>query len=230
MKPIIGITPSYGYNDNKFHISENYVKAIKQAGGIPILLFPSEEFPKFIDGIVLSGGGDIDPLLFGEEPLRNNGEISPLRDAFELQLAQTALERDVPILGVCRGMQIFAILSRGKIIQDIYSQTNSTLKHMQQAPRFYGTHTVFVKKDSQLHKICKKEHLVVNSFHHQAIASAGNDFVVSAKSADDIIEAIEHTKNAFAIGVQWHPEAMADVEQKMLFQSFIDKAKQMKNK
>ncbi len=224
MKPIIGITPSYGYEDCTFRIHEDYSQAILAAGGIPILLFPNDTFPDYVQGIVLSGGGDIDPLLFGEEPLRDNGEISPLRDTFELNLCRMALEKNIPLLGICRGMQILSIVSDGKILQDIYTQTNSKLKHIQKAPRFYGTHTVIIEESSMLYTICKQQKLTVNSYHHQGVSSPGNSFVACAKSTDGLIEAIEHVTNAFAIGVQWHPEAMKTPQHQALFVALVQKA------
>lgn len=224
MKPIIGITPSYSYEENTYQIRGTYVDAIKEAGGIPILLYPDDGFPDFVHGILFSGGGDIDPLLFGEEPIKDNGEISPLRDSFELPLCWEGLKRNIPMLGVCRGMQVFCTVSGGGILQDIYSQTQSTLKHMQNAPRFYGTHTIEVTEGTRLFSLLGKKSLPVNSFHHQAISSAGEGFRVCARSKDGLIEAIEHTKNSFILGVQWHPEAMNEPEQKSIFHGFIKAA------
>lgn len=224
MKPIIGITPSYSYEDSTFRIHEDYARAITAAGGTPILLFPSDSFPDYVQGIVLSGGGDLDPLLFGEEPLKENGEICPLRDEYELNLCRNALERNIPILGICRGMQILSIASGGKILQDIYAQTNSKLKHTQKAPRFYGTHTVEVVENSILYSIFQKQSVVVNSYHHQGISSAGDGFIPCGFCTDGLIEAIEHTKKLFAVGVQWHPEAMRVPEQQALFSALVQKA------
>lgn len=133
-KPIIGITPDYSYEKTRFKISEDYTNALLKAGGIPVLLFPGEEFPDFVDGILFTGGGDIDPLRFGEEPIRQNGQISPLRDEYELSLCKEAMKRDLPLFGVCRGMQIMNIAAGGGIYQDIEVQTGTTLKHSQQAP------------------------------------------------------------------------------------------------
>ena len=134
-KPIIGITPDYSYEKTRFKISQDYTQSILEAGGIPVLLFPNSTFPSFVDGILFSGGGDIDPLRFGEEPIRENGAISPIRDAYELALCRQALEIDFPIFGICRGMQIMNIAAGGSIYQDISVQTGSSLKHNQQAPR-----------------------------------------------------------------------------------------------
>ena len=224
MQPVIGITPDYDSINSRYKIHQDYVSAIIDVGGNPIMLFPKDTIPPFIDGIIFSGGGDIDPLLFAEEPLRESGEISPLRDNFELSLCKLALEKNIPILGICRGMQIMNIALGGTIYQDIRVQTNSTLKHSQQAPRSYGTHSIFVQENTLLSSLWEKPHTTVNTFHHQAVALPGDGFQVCARSQDGLIEAIEHTENSFAMGVQWHPEAMETEEQKKLFSAFLKAA------
>lgn len=226
MLPVIGITPDYDSISNKFRIHEDYVSAVIDAGGYPIMLFAQETIPTFIDGIIFSGGGDIDPLLFDEEPLKESGEISPLRDSFEISLCKLAIQNKLPILGICRGMQVLNIALGGTIYQDISVQTNSTLKHSQQAPRSYGTHSIEVKNHTLLSSLWEKEKTTVNSFHHQAVALLGDGFQICAKSQDGLTEAIEHTKNPFTLGVQWHPEAMKTKEQKKLFYAFIKAAKE----
>lgn len=221
MQPIIGITPDFDLSENKYKLHKDYASAIADAGGYPIMLLPQSPLPPFLDGVVFSGGGDIDPLLFDEEPLFQNGEISPLRDKFELALCNTVLQKNMPLLGICRGMQVLNIALGGTIYQDISAQTNSTLKHNQQAPRFHATHGITVLDDTLLSSLLKTTNTTVNSYHHQAVSSLGHDLRVCAKSKDDLIEAIEHTKNPFALGLQWHPEAMKAEEQKSLFIAFI---------
>lgn len=227
MGSVIGITPNYSYTEHCYKIHEDYFHAIQQAGGQPVLLAPNKEIPPYIQGLVFSGGGDVDPLLFGEEPLENNGEISPLRDSFELPLCKNALKASIPLLGICRGMQILALAAGSSIFQDIKSQTSSPLKHSQQAPRFHPTHYVDVAEGSRLYQLTGQKQLLVNSFHHQAVASPGADVLVSAKSADGLIEAIEHKSHPFAIGLQWHPEAMKDTAQKAIFQGFLNAASKL---
>ncbi len=225
MQPIIGITPDYDPTVHRYKIHEDYISAISSAGGCPILLFPHNEIPSFLDGIVFSGGGDIDPLLFGEEPLFQSGEISPVRDAFELSLCKQAMARDIPLLGICRGMQIINIALGGTIFQDISVQTNSKLKHSQQAPRDYATHSIFIEENSLLSALWEKETASVNSFHHQAVAFLGENLQASAKSRDGLTEALEHKEKPFVLGVQWHPEAMMHTtEQKKLFAAFLKAA------
>ncbi len=228
MKPVIGITPNYVHETGLFSLHRDYAAAIETAGGIPVLLFPSAEpetkpnaLPDFLDGILLSGGGDIDPLLFGEEPLRQNGEITPLRDSFELTLCRAALESGLPMFGICRGMQVMNIAAGGTIFQDIPTQTGSTLKHSQQAPRPHATHSVTPEENSLLAALWGKKNVAVNSFHHQAVARLGNGFSAAAHSTDGVIEAIERQNAAFALGVQWHPEAMKTQDQALLFSAFV---------
>ena len=223
-KPIIGISPNYSYETKEYSLHEDYVLAIEKAGGFPILLLPHQGLPDFLDGLLLTGGGDIDPLLFGEEPLLQNGEINPLRDAYEIKLCQEAFARNLPMLGICRGMQVMNIVTGGKIYQDIYAQTNTTLKHTQQAPRFYGTHSIFVEEHSLLASLWESKQTTVNTLHHQSCSVPGKGFKVIAKSADGLIEAIAHEDCAFAVGVQWHPEAMKTEEMGLLFSAFLKAA------
>jgi len=225
MRPVIGITPDYDSTSNRYKVHEDYISAVKDAGGYPVLLFQESLIPTFIDGIIFSGGGDIDPLLFNEEPLKQSGEISPLRDHFELALCTAALEKNIPLLGICRGMQVMNIALGGTIYQDVSVQTNSTLKHSQQAPRPYGTHSIWVQENTLLSSLWQnKEKTTVNSFHHQAVAQLGDGLQVCARSQDGLTEAIEHKTNSFVLGVQWHPEAMKTEEQKVLFSAFIKAA------
>lgn len=231
MKPVIGITPNYADGSGLYSLHRGYADAVAAAGGRPVLLFPSAApeppfLPDFLDGILFSGGGDIDPFLFGEEPLRECGEISPLRDSFELWLCRLALEKGLPLLGICRGMQVMNIAAGGSIYQDILAQTGSTLKHSQQAPRAHATHSVMPEENSLLAAIWGKKRIAVNSFHHQAAARLGDGFSVAARSPDGIVEAIERRDAPFALGVQWHPEAMKNEEQALLFSAFVRAAGQ----
>lgn len=224
LKPVIGIAPNYSYEKKEYSLHEDYVQAIEKAGGCPIILLPHQELPDFLDGLLLTGGGDIDPLLFGEEPLHQSGEINPLRDAYEMRICHEALEKDLPMLGICRGMQVMNIVKGGSIYQDIGVQAGTTLKHIQQAPRSYGTHSIFVEDGTLLTDLWENKRTVVNSLHHQSCSHLGEGFLASARSADGLVEAIEHEGCLFAVGVQWHPEAMKTEEMGLLFSAFLKAA------
>lgn len=223
-KPVIGIAPNYSYEKKEYSLHEDYVLAIEKAGGCPIILLPHQPLPDFLDGLLLTGGGDIDPLLFGEEPLHQSGEINPLRDAYEMRICHEALEKDLPMLGICRGMQVMNIVKGGRIYQDISVQAGTTLKHIQQAPRSYGTHSIFVEDHTLLTDLWENKRTRVNSQHHQSCSDLGEGFRVSARSADGLIEAIEQEGKRFAVGVQWHPEAMKTEEMGLLFSAFLQAA------
>ena len=224
IKPIIGISPNYSYDKKEYSLHEDYVLAIEKAGGCPIVLLPHQDLPEFLDGLMLTGGGDIDPLLFGEEPLHQSGEINPLRDAYEMRICQEALDKNLPMLGICRGMQVMNIVTGGGIYQDIGVQAGTTLKHIQQAPRSYGTHSIFVEDNTLLTDLWENKRTIVNTLHHQSCSKLGEGFIASARSADGLIEAIEHTGSLFAVGVQWHPEAMKTEEMGLLFNAFLKAA------
>lgn len=206
------MTPNITEDETTIKLNNKYCEAIWRSGGIPIIITYEpmivESILDITQGLLLTGGGDIDPLLFGKQPLRELGEICPIRDKIELDLCKIALKRNIAVLGICRGCQILTIASGGSIYQDIYSQHTTNIKHYQQAPRYYPTHTVELELNSKIISIYNKNTIEVNSFHHQAVSSVGNEMIISARSKDNIIEAIEHKNHKFALGVQWHPEAM----------------------
>lgn len=237
MKPIIGITPSKIEEDVSFGVNFTYCKAIEESGGIPIILSYTnlqdiDEILTHVDGILLTGGGDLDPLLFGEDPICQSGYISPTRDFFELVLCSEAIKRDIPILGICRGMQVMCVATGGKLYQDIQTQTKSSLKHRQEAPNYYPTHFVNIVYGSLLSLamgVTKDEtEITVNSMHHQCVKEVGEDFYVTALSSDGLIEAMEHSENRFALGVQWHPECMFEKSERHLnlFKLLVKKSKE----
>lgn len=229
MAPRIGITCGIDYAAQRIQVNADYVRAVQAAGGIPVLLPPVPGDPAAIlagvDGLLLTGGVDVDPVLFGEEPLRQNGEIQPDRDASEIPLCRLALETGVPVLGICRGHQVLAVAAGGSLYQDLPAQVPECLKHSQQAPRWHPTHALRIERHSRLGAMFGPE-LRVNSFHHQAVKGVPPGFAETARAPDGVNEAIEHPSHPFAIGVQWHPEAMWDREYNYnaLFRALVEAA------
>ncbi len=213
-RPIIGITGNF--NDGNCTVADGYIRSVLAGGGTPLIIPPYEEDEALqntldcIDGLLLTGGGDINPLFLKEEPLRQVGGINHRRDKQELLITRLAADRQIPILGICRGIQIMTAALGGKLYQDIYSQTDTPcIKHSQELDRSYPSHTVSIKEGSTLRSIFGNiDKLPVNSFHHQAVKEVAPGFRICAQANDGIIEAIESTEYKSMIGVQWHPECM----------------------
>lgn len=229
MKPFIGITSYTEGNGISYMVSSDNVDAITRAGGIPIIL-PYilakpvlDQIAQIIDGLYLTGGSDIDPILFGEEPHQNLGMITPDRDIFEIDLINKMLDLKKPILGVCRGCQILNIAVGGDMYQDIYAQIDDKLlQHSQHAPKNHGSHEVNVLNGSLLYRLTGKTKLRVNSRHHQANRTVVDTFQTSGRANDGIIEAIESKEHSFVLGLQWHPENMInDQPSRKIFEGFI---------
>ncbi len=210
-KPVIGITGNY--EDLTCKLGRGYYDSVVKAGGVPVIIPPVADVHVIvntlcrIDGLILSGGGDINPLWAGEQPSPLLHGINAERDKAELLIAQLAYNRQLPMLGICRGIQTLAVALGGKVRQDIGDV--ATVKHSQDADRSEPTHSVAIEADSCLSRIYdKRSSLLVNSFHHQAVSDPGASFRVTATSPDGIIEAVESTEFKSVMGVQWHPECM----------------------
>ncbi|UJL47229.1 gamma-glutamyl-gamma-aminobutyrate hydrolase family protein [Virgibacillus sp. NKC19-16] len=231
MKPLIGITSSMEIDQSHYAVTNRNVKAIMRAGGMPVMLpyFIEEEdvdqIANQIDGLYATGGYDIDPTLFEEEPHPNLGTIIPARDQSEIAVMNKLLERGKPILGVCRGAQTLNIAAGGDMYQDIYGQINrELLQHSQKAPLYHGSHFVHVQEGSLLHHLTGSAKFRVNSLHHQANRGVSGAFQISGKANDGIVEAVESKIHPFALGLQWHPESMAesgDVASLQIYEGFI---------
>lgn len=222
MTPLIGITPMFDHLDNKSFVKYGYQEAVIEAGGIPIIIPITSRkdilyhiFLK-LDGIILTGGSDVDPKYFNQEPSIGTNDISPIRDEMEIYLSQQAIKHNKPIFGICRGCQVLNVSMGGSIYQDIYSETPTTLKHCQNAPKWYATHDINIVEGSIHEKLFKAPKIRVNSFHHQAIKDLASGFIISAYASDGIIEAIEYNQCSFCVGVQYHPELMWEKERKFL--------------
>jgi putative glutamine amidotransferase len=228
MRPLIGITMSL--EEKRFTLTKYYTEAITQAGGVPLLI-PHlsderllQQISEQLDGLLLSGGGDMDPNYFHEEPHIGLGSVDPLRDRTEVQLVQLFIQQKKPIFAICRGCQVLNVALGGDLYQDLYSQKENIIQHQQKAPQSYATHFIEIKQPSLLAEILGDQMIRVNSFHHQAVRKLGKDLIISAYSNDGVIEAIESTVAPFILGVQWHPECMTstDFYAKKLFSAFIE--------
>jgi putative glutamine amidotransferase len=229
-KPVIGITVNHVAEGALPHdrLSLSYVLAVKEAGGIPLLVpnVGDASALSALDGLVVSGGADFDPAQFGQEPRGTHMEgISAERDATEIALLREAAP-DLPILGICRGIQAIAVAYGGTLIQDVPSQRPSELVHAQTGARDARTHGVRVAPDSQLGAILGAQEIRVNSFHHQAVDRVPDGFRVVAWADDGLIEGIETNARPFCLGVEWHPENLIRVEEhaRRLFAALIEAA------
>ncbi|MDR6997709.1 gamma-glutamyl-gamma-aminobutyrate hydrolase family protein [Neobacillus niacini] len=236
-KPIIGITTSYvKYNDNMegVYIHHDYHRAVERAGGIPFLLpvVKDEEAVKqyaaLCDGIIFSGGEDIDPHFYGKPPHVKIGFFRTERDEFEIKLFDYYLKTKKPIFGICRGLQIINVACGGTLIQDIPSLKEKEVHlHEQTIPRHLPFHRVKLKKNSWMEGIWGKEDMQVNSLHHQAIEELGEGLAITALADDGIIEAVEGMGHPYLIAVQWHPESMSEKHPEMqeLFNQLVEASK-----
>ena len=231
--PVIGITGNFG--DKGCELAEGYFESVLRAGGTPLILPPTENRDALvamldrIDGLILSGGGDMNPLFMGEEPIPALHSINPRRDLSELLLIRLAFDRQLPMLGICRGIQMLAAALGGTVYQDLATQFPATLlKHSQDLDRAYASHTVRTAEGSLLRSIMGgAEALAVNSFHHQAVREAGPRLRVAATAPDGVIEAIESAEHKSILGVQWHPECFClrgDESMLPLFRWLTDEA------
>lgn len=231
-QPLIGLVAQYNSeNPHRYFIHRAYVQAIADAGGVPLIVPPQQAeqlgaILSSVQGVVLTGGVDVDPIRYGEQPKEGCGEISPLRDELDLAVTAFALEHDLPLLAICRGIQVLNVSLGGSLIQDILAEVNGALKHRQQAPGWYGTHDVDVQPSTLLSGILGSGGLRVNSFHHQAIRQVGQGLRISATAPDGIVEAVESTRHRFVLGVQWHPELMAErcLAAQAIFRHFVQAA------
>jgi putative glutamine amidotransferase len=213
----------------------DYVEGVSGAGGVPVILPPggdervAETVLQCLDGLLLSGGSDLNPRYYGEEPVRELGPTIPERDAFEMALVGLALGRGMPIFGICRGMQVLNVALGGTLYQDLPSQwEGDVLKHRQDTPKWQPTHEVEVGDGTYIARIMDRGMVKVNSYHHQAIRDLADGLIVTGRSSDGVIEAVESSdlSQRWLLGVQWHAEAMrgAGSQQERLFEAHVSAA------
>lgn len=226
-KPLIGITSNY--TDGDASLRDRYYTQIVAAGGVPVIIPPVADSDVIIntldniDALLLTGGADHNPLWSGQQPQPGLHNINARRDLPELLATRLACNRQIPILGICRGMQTIAIALGGEVCQDI-PHTPQLIKHSQDADRTEPTHSVNIEQDSCLHTIFGADTIYVNSFHHQAVASPGKGMRIVATAPDGTAEAMESTGHKAIIGVQWHPEWMGE-DGLPLFRWLVDEAR-----
>lgn len=217
-----------GLDNQRQFVSDAYIQAVKSAGGLPIILplikskTVIQEYVELCDGFLFCGGGDITPLLFGQEPATNVGKTDITLDLFQIRLMKAVLTADKPVLAICRGMQVLNVSCGGTIYQDINLVDFDTINHMQNSiSRRDISHKVIFEPESKVHKILGS-FAYTNSFHHQSIDRLGKGLAVSGFTGDAIVEAIEMPSHTFVLGVQWHPESMLDCSNmKQLFFALI---------
>jgi len=227
--PVIGIT-TYSRNEaGEFYLPGAYIDAVQLAGGVPILLPPNQPAPAqllaIVDGLIFSGGGDIDPQHYNGEHHLSIYLVDAERDEFELALAKAAIASQIPTLGICRGMQILSVASGANLITHVPDVYGETITHRLDHPRRPIAHDVQVQPHSRLASLLGKTDLTVVSWHHQAIKAVPNGWVAIAHAKDGLIEALEHQHHPWMLAVQWHPElSPEDPTHQRLFQALVEAA------
>ena len=231
-KPLIGIGSDVqsppGERERAF-VYLTYVDALRRAGAIPLLIPPqpenAAELIAELDGILLAGGDDCDPAVYGEEPHPSIEPMDPRRQSNDVSLAKYARESGIPTLGICLGVQVMNVAAGGTLLQDINSQMETEIEHASE-PEDRARHDVIIEGGTKLATILGERELNVNSSHHQAIREVGEGLRVTAHAPDGVVEGLEDPRHPFYLGVQWHPEDMKeDISASTLFGAFIDAAR-----
>lgn len=233
-RPFIGITMRHELETERFYLARTYSEAVEAAGGLPvhIVLIPEPDYISSVleqlDGVLLPGSAsDVDPLHYGHEPHPKLGSVHPLKDETDLLVLKEVERRGMPLLAICYGLQIWNVFRGGTLIQNIESELPEAIKHEQGAPRGRRSHNVSLLSDSQLARLAQADDALVNSHHHQAIKTVGENLRATAWSSDGLIEAVEDTlPHRWGIGVQWHPEidCTGDAFSVRIFGAFIEAA------
>jgi len=237
MQPVIGITAgkeNFGNKISKTCLIDKYIQSITLSGGIPLIIpsgIPQNQIDTLlsrIDGVLISGGGDIDPVRFNGKPHQNIYGIDKARDQLEISLIQAVAKNGKPLLGICRGMQAINVALGGDLYTDISDQFPNSLRHdwYPNFPRDLLSHDVSINQGTLLHKIIGSSSTRVNSLHHQAIKCLSEELIPTAISPDGLVEALESNSHPFLIGIQWHPEWLYEMDHaRKLFDAFIFAAK-----
>lgn len=232
--PVIGIPCDVRVESRTLaFVFDGYVRSVERAGGLPLLIPPLADHGwiapalERVDGVLFVGGEDIDPRVYGEEPLPAHEPLPEGRGAFDLALAQAVLDRRLPVLGICYGSQLLTIVGGGALWQDLPAQVAGALEHGGRFPDL-PQHPIDVAKGSRLREILGADRIVVNSAHHQAAKRLGQGWLATAHAEDGVIEAIERADGGhFALGVEWHPELMTEApEQRRLFEALVRAARE----
>ena len=215
--PLIGVSTSItvGANPERAYVNSAYLHAVQQAGGVPVPLPPQlsaaslQRLAGELHGLLLTGGGDVDPALFGQAAHATLYDVAPARDTLETSVLHLSLARGVPVLAVCRGVQVLNVALGGTLYQDVATEPGTQIPHSQKEPRDQPTHKVTVAPGSRLAETLGADEVEVNSMHHQAIHRLGRGLTAVAWAPDQLVEGVEIADPArFVLGVQWHPEEL----------------------
>ncbi len=230
-KPLIGIMPLYDPSKDSYWMLPKYFEALSWAGALATILPPSmseadmEQVLDLYDGFLFPGGQDVDPALYGAERSVHCGDPAVRRDQLEFPLFRGAFERNKPILGVCRGLQLMNTVLGGTLYQDHHAERPDVMEHDMTAPYDRVFHTVTLREGTPLRKLMGVEELGVNSYHHQSVAWLAPELKVMAEAPDGVVEAVYAPEKDFVWGIQWHPEYFWKKEQGAIFKAFVDAAK-----
>ena len=229
-RPIIGITTFNQNKDGHYHLASANVEVVRLAGGLPVLLPPDESvycaaILEVVDGLILSGGGDLDPATYHGSVHPTISNVDPKRDAFELKLARLALNSNIPVLGICRGLGVLNVVSGGSLIPHVPDEFGETVAHTGESNQTVE-HQIQTEPFSRLASVMGATVATVVSGHHQSVRSVPSGWRVTARADDGVIEALEHEHHPWALAVQWHPElASDDLQQQRIFQSLVEAAR-----
>lgn len=233
-RPIIGVTADRTDESNniesQYNVRRNYCSAVAAAGGLPVIIpydmAAVDEYADLVDGLVITGGMfDIDPAEYGMPAARPEGAvIKPDRTAFERAMLRRALAEDMPVLGICGGMQLIAVELGAELYQDLPAELESDVEHKQLESCGIGTHRIRIEPESLLRGLLGVESMVINSLHHQAVIKGNRAIRIAARADDGVIEAIEASGHTFCLGVQWHPEYLVNASEANIFAGLVKSA------